>query len=276
MCRRNRTACGEQRELHAGEVEFRNIANAVIVAAEFDSLTHRARILWIQGFGDQAAEAAEEACLEALSTDQIRPTLYALSYAGCAVALWTGDLQRADRHIETLREGTVRYAMPFWQIWAQIYAHASMIRRADSRSPRPISALQGLNAVHEDMLATLGIERCAPSALARALSGDSAWCAPEIIRVAGEQLRFGPDKDVGRAEGLLAQSLRLAEQQQALGWALRSSASLAALRYEDGRATEARTLLASTLDRFTEGFETQDFLAARRLLGRIESGNPSP
>lgn len=240
------------------------------------SLTHRARILWVQGFADQALEAAEEACVEAVSADRIRPMIYVLSYAACAVALWTGDLDRADRYIEMLREGTARHAMPFWQIWPRVYGHASRLRRRAAGQAAALPELQDLNGGHEDMLATLGIARCTPSALSRAENGGSAWCAAEILRVAGERFRHGPETDLVRAEALFFRSLQLAKQQQTLGWALRSSISLASLRHEQERTAEAEAILAPTLECFTEGFDTEDALAARALLKRIEARAPWP
>jgi transposase len=66
--------------------------------------------------------------------------------------------------------------------------------------------------------------------------------------------------------GVLLRSLDLARQQSALPWELRAATSLGRLRHRSRRVTEARDLLAATYDRFTEGFDTADVAAARRLI----------
>ena len=61
-------------------------------------------------------------------------------------------------------------------------------------------------------------------------------------------------------------AIDLAQQQSTLSWELRSATSLARLWRRNGQASKARDLLAATNDRFTEGFETHDLIAARRLI----------
>ena len=58
----------------------------------------------------------------------------------------------------------------------------------------------------------------------------------------------------------------MAREQGALFWELRIALSVARLRVSQGRRHEARALLASVYDRFTEGFASADMQAARTLL----------
>jgi len=55
----------------------------------------------------------------------------------------------------------------------------------------------------------------------------------------------------------------------ALSWELRAATSLARLWHEQGRTTEARGLLVSVYDRFTEGFDTADLGTAKALIGDL-------
>jgi predicted ATPase len=53
---------------------------------------------------------------------------------------------------------------------------------------------------------------------------------------------------------------------QDLSWELRLATSLAWLWYEQGRSSDAHTLLLPVFERVTEGFATTDLIAARALL----------
>ena len=90
---------------------------------------------------------------------------------------------------------------------------------------------------------------------------------PELQRIHGELLERAADEQ-GAAEAF-ARSLELADQQSALSWRLRTSTSLARLRNRQGRRQEAREALAQTYARFSEGFDTVDLVAAKRVLADI-------
>ena len=61
----------------------------------------------------------------------------------------------------------------------------------------------------------------------------------------------------------------MAREQDALFWELRIALSVARLRVSQGRHHEARALLVSVYNRFTEGFATADMKAARTLLEEL-------
>jgi predicted ATPase len=66
------------------------------------------------------------------------------------------------------------------------------------------------------------------------------------------------------------QSRDWARRQGALSWELRTSTSLARLQKDQGRIAEARSLLQSVYDRFSEGFETADLKTAKQLLNCLQ------
>ena len=51
-----------------------------------------ARVLWLQGFPDQAVRTAETSIGEAQATGHAMSLCYALALAACPIALWTGNL----------------------------------------------------------------------------------------------------------------------------------------------------------------------------------------
>ncbi len=91
------------------------------------------------------------------------------------------------------------------------------------------------------------------------------WCEAEIIRL---QARFCA-RDPGDAEALLLSSLEKARNQCAKLWELRTATDLATLRREQGEAAAAREALAPVYRWFSEGRDTPDLVAARRLLSEL-------
>jgi predicted ATPase len=97
------------------------------------------------------------------------------------------------------------------------------------------------------------------------------WFAAELNRHKGQLLlRQGHS---AAAEELYCKALGIAEEQGAKFWELRAAASLARLRRDQGRHTEARDLLARVYDWFTEGFDTQDLKEAKALLDELDQSS---
>ena len=68
-----------------------------------------------------------------------------------------------------------------------------------------------------------------------------------------------------------SQAGRWARRQEALSRELRAATSLARLLRDRDRIGEARDLLASIYERFTEGFGTADLQAGKKLLDELSS-----
>jgi len=93
------------------------------------------------------------------------------------------------------------------------------------------------------------------------------WIEAELYRHKGELLlRQGQPE---AAEELYRKALSTAGEQGAKLWELRTAVSLARLRRDQGRPTEARDLLAPVYGWFTEGFATQDLKEAKALLDEL-------
>ena len=92
------------------------------------------------------------------------------------------------------------------------------------------------------------------------------WLEAELYRHKGESmLRQGHLEAAGE---LYRKALSIAQEQEAKLWELRAVVSLARLRRDQGRYTEARDLLASVYGWFTEGFDTQDLKRGERTARR--------
>jgi class 3 adenylate cyclase/tetratricopeptide (TPR) repeat protein len=93
------------------------------------------------------------------------------------------------------------------------------------------------------------------------------WLEAELNRHKGQLLlRQGHTE---AAEELYHKTLSIAREQEAKLWELRAAVSLARLRRDQRRRTEARDLLAPVYGWFTEGFDTPDLKEAEALLDEL-------
>ncbi len=110
----------------------------------------------------------------------------------------------------------------------------------------------GLNAVSEE--------------LDRANRSDNRLWDAELNRVKGELLL---EADVSEAETCFRRSIDIARRQSARSLELRAVASLSRLWQKQGKAEEARQMLAEVYGWFTEGFDTADLKEAKALLAEL-------
>ena len=240
-----------------------------------------ARVLWIQGFSDQAWRMARDTVEDARALNQPVTLCFALAEAGCPIAMLVGDYASGDQYISELLEMSHRHALPIWQSWGHRFRGGLLIRQGavpagvallrDSLDRLPEASFQprftwflgrlaiGFARLGQVAAAMQAIEE----ALARSERNEDGWCRAELLRVKGDLLlqdNAGPDA----AEDYYRQSLACARAQGALSWELRTSISLARLRpHRDGPEFAA---LQAVYDRFTEGFATRDLQEASQLL----------
>ena len=93
-------------------------------------------------------------------------------------------------------------------------------------------------------------------------------CEAELHRLRGELLLQRGD-DPQHAEDCFRQAIAIAQRQGAQSWELRATTSLARLLRDQGRRDEAREMLATIYNWFSEGFDTPDLVDARALLDEL-------
>ena len=111
--------------------------------------------------------------------------------------------------------------------------------------------------------------RCIGEAMAAIETTRERWNEAEINRIAGEIALMSPKPDETKAQDYFERALAVARQQQAKSWELRASMSLARLWRDQGKAQQARELLAPVYGWFTEGFDTRDLKEAKALLDAL-------
>jgi predicted ATPase/DNA-binding winged helix-turn-helix (wHTH) protein len=243
-----------------------------------------ARILWLQGFPDQALRAAESSIEDARATNHAILLCYALSMAACPIALLVGDLAAAEHYVEMLLDHSARHLPARWSVLGRNYQGVLAIRQgalvtglqqlrfgsdalgdASSSGSRLIAclmadALGSARQVADGLAAVEGV-------IEQSERTEERWLIAELLRVKGELLLLqDAPRAAAIAEDHFRQALDWARRQGALSWELRAATSLARLLSDQGRASDATALLQPVYDRFTEGFAAADLKAAKPLL----------
>src|ERR1700738_224532 len=249
-----------------------------------------ARILWLQGFPDQAMRISQGILDDARAIDHTVSLCYALSAAACSIPLLVGDLAAAERSVAMLVDHSAKHVLALWHAWARCLEGALFIKRGDvepglrrlrtaldelreSEFALPYTIFLGAlaEALADVGQVTQGIAAI-DEALARSERDEERWCVAELLRVKGELvLREGAPDATAVAEDHFRQALDWARRQGALSWELRAATSLARLWRDQNRPKAAREILAPVYDRFTEGFETADLKAATLLLDDLKA-----
>ncbi len=247
-----------------------------------------ARISWLQGFPDQAWRAAQGTVGEAEALDHPITLCFALAEAACPIALFNGDLASAERYVAMLLASSAAHALPIWQSWGNRFHGTLLVRQGDftnglrllrsSLDQPPEASFQPRFTWFLGQLAD-GSGRAGQiaeglaavdEALARSERNEDRWCLPELLRIKGDLLTQCDPVDEAAVEEHFTQSLGWARRQQTLSWELRAATTLARLWRNQHQVAEARELLGSVYDRFTEGFGTADLREAKDLLDQLE------
>jgi predicted ATPase/DNA-binding winged helix-turn-helix (wHTH) protein len=255
---------------------------------QFDQRTvarcFHSRIMWLQGFADQAMRIAASTVEDALAIDHPISALLALFHAACPVALLAGDLPVAGGFVRMLLDLSVKHGVDGWNVAGRCFRGVLLIRLGDIAAGLELlrtalvsmpetafhlhyvqfldESVQALGRTGEVAKGLLMIE----GALARCEENEEGWYVPELMRVKGELLLQDSGDRSATADQYFRRAIKVARRQGALMWELRSAKSLAGLKARQGRHDEARQILAPVYDRFTEGFETTDLRSARAML----------
>ncbi len=246
-----------------------------------------ARSLWLLGFPDQAMQVAQASVDEAAEIGHANSTCLAVADGACLVAVWIGDVAASDRFAAMLADYAERHTLGVWRTYSS--AMRGRVLAQNGAAPEGIAllraALHDLRDTPHDIRFQLYLVWLAEAlwiagqfndaldaidqTLERAERTEERWYLPELLRIRGELLIQQGDPDaIAAAQQHFAQSLRCAREQKARSWELRTAISIARMA---SSGNDARASLRSVLDGFTEGFETADLRAARRLLSELES-----
>lgn len=270
----NFSAPDHQSHSYAGRFQFdQHVTPRVLLA----------RILWLQGFSNQAMRTAEDAVQHSLEANHAISTCMVLARAACPIALWMGDLALADRHVKILLDHARRYKLPLWRELAHIFEALLAVSRGDVVGGlRPLRArfdelgesLPVFDHVkfQSDIAETLGRAGqiadgliVAEQAIERCEQTNERWLFAELLRLKGDlMLREG--SATAKVEDCFREAIDWARRQGALSWELRAATSLARLLRDQRRCAEAIAVIKPVYNHFTEGFGTTDLANAKALI----------
>jgi predicted ATPase/DNA-binding winged helix-turn-helix (wHTH) protein len=262
---------------------------ADIARFQFDprivSRTLLAKLLWAQGFPDQALNEAHGAVEEATNIGHGMSLALTLAQGACHVTLLCGELTAAGRFIDQLLKHSLQHALDLWHAWGTCFGAALLIARGSTDTG--LKTLQtildelpkgaffahhaGIQATLAEALGRIGaISRghaTVDQALMRSERDEERWYMAEFLRIKGELLRLeDTPRAMREAQEQFRRSLECARQQNAPSWELRTSISLARLYQGQGQFVEARDALAPIYSLFKEGFQTTDLKTAKALI----------
>jgi predicted ATPase len=239
-----------------------------------------AGVLWFQGFSDQAIRMAEEGLAEAQGIGHVSSQCFALALGSCPVALWTGNLSAAVDHTRLLVDLSIRHGLSHWTPYAARYRRVIALKGGD------VGSIGGIDQTDADLRSLVGWTELAEALMKAGLRAEGlavldrfaaqsiepGGSKPEFLRLRGELLRLQTaPAAASSSEDLFRQSLDFAHRHGALSLELRAATSLARLLRDQGRPAHAVGCLRPIYDRFTEGFDTADLIAAKQLLYDLDA-----
>ena len=241
-------------------------------------------VLLCLGFPDQGLAQSGAAIAEARRLVHLPSLAVSLALGSKMLSLGVDNAVLSDWGNQLVKL-TSEHDFPFWRADATIYRGWNKLKNCDVtegisllRSGTAAYRAMGQNAWMPHFIALIAsaCEIAGQIEEALALLDDALqivartnerWFAAELYRRKGQLLlRQGHTE---AAEELYRKALSIAVEQEAKLWELRAAASLARLRRDQGRRTEARDLLAPIYGWFTEGFGTPDLKEAKALLDEL-------
>jgi predicted ATPase/DNA-binding winged helix-turn-helix (wHTH) protein len=250
----------------------------------------QARILWLRGFADQAWRTVQSAVDDAEALADPATLCYALSHGGCLVALWVGNLAAAERYAEMLLDHSRKHGFAVWNDFASRLKGIVLVKTGDLDGGSPLlrASLHEITGSNADLWFLTGLGQMAEAlgqagrfadgiaTVERGLDrSQRGWLAPELLRIKGELLLLqGTTGTTEAVEDVFRRALDGAHEQGTPSWELRAATSLARLLRHQGRTADATTCLRPVYDRFTEGFDSTDLVAAKQLLDELDNRAP--
>jgi predicted ATPase len=265
-------------------ISHRSFAQEAVIHTHVLSQAYLGIVLFCLGFPDQGLAQSRAAIGETRRLAH-PPSLALILAFGVILLSLVRDNAALDQLVDQLVVVATDQGFPFYRALGTIYRGWVKVRNGDVAEG--LSLLQSGSSAHR----ATGTELWAPyhiALLARAckIAGQTEESltllddALQIVERTGERLL---ETEVYRhkgqlllrqghpeaAEELYYKAMSIAREQQAKLWELRAGVSLARLRRDQGRHSEARDLLAPVYGWFTEGFDTADLKGAKALLDQL-------
>jgi predicted ATPase len=266
------------------------INRAIASVAAYDPQTIALSLLaldhFVLGNLDQASTCNEEAVRRSRKLDNHTSLCFAL-YISTRLNLLRRSEQAAFAALEELASIATEHRFFYFQTLSNVLrallpSKTGSVVEGIAGARQSISAEVARGTIHNQTyhlgLLAQACERAGQSedaldTLARASEmadrTGERWFEPELHRLRGEWLIAHRSGEQAEAESCFERALAVARRQSAKMWELRAAMSFARLRRNQGRAMEARDLLAPVYERFIEGLDTPDLKEAKALLDKL-------
>jgi tetratricopeptide (TPR) repeat protein len=244
------------------------------------ALSALSRTLWILGFPEQAADAAKRALARARSLGFAFTTAFALD-GEALLGILGADPQRATAHADEGLAHSIEHSLADYEQRARFIQGALLAQGGDPQNGielmhTAIAAIERTKSLNRRTL-YLGHYAAARASLGEPEGGlglldeavqtaektNERFFEAELYRLRGKILLTLGRTDEAEAE--LRRALKIAQEQQARWWELRTATTLAKHWHDEGKHTEAYSLLQSVCGWFVEGFGTADLQVAKAL-----------
>jgi predicted ATPase/DNA-binding winged helix-turn-helix (wHTH) protein len=261
--------------------------NAVGYDRRVNTLGNLANTLWLQGFPEQARVLGMRALEEARPLQFALPVGVAMTCAGFNRYLSDIDIDAVEHDIVELMEHARTHSIGNQLGIGHCLLGLCQTRRNqfDAATSLVKEGLRLLAGAQYEVFSPIVLAHLCEAAIAANRHTDALslmaqlesrdrspehWCTPEVLRVKGLIALSGVRHQAAAAD-FFSRSGALARKQGALAWELRVAMNLGKLWATQSRERDALDLLEPLYGRFTEGFETADLIAARRLLDDFRS-----
>jgi hypothetical protein len=247
------------------------------------ALAFLSRILWLQGQAGQAVGTAERAVEDATALDHACTLCCVLAEGLCMVAMLNRDIPRLQASARTLIDTAARHGLQFWKTYGELFEFWGIARAEPTRltTDRTLALIATLEQTcfhfhYTPMLADLLQDARLPPLSRDALSAAARkagkfpqlhWAAPEFMRLsaATNDLRT----EAFETDQCLRNALEHARAASMPAWELRIATDLARHLVDQGRQSEAPTLLQDALSRIPDGNASADWRDSRSLLDTL-------
>jgi predicted ATPase/class 3 adenylate cyclase len=266
--------------------EHRALATRFSVDAAMSILSYRSWTIWVLGYPEAALADADNALKIARDIGQAGTLMYALVLTSYTL-IHRGNYAAASMQTNELVELADEKGSPFWLAFGsmnrgcicaltgkpsdgvQMLTNAINAHRSTGARHFLPWYLSILSCTYSELGQFDDAWRCIGEAMKAVETTKERWCEAEVHRMAGEITLLSPGPDAAKAETYFGRALAVARQQQAKSWELRAAMSMARLWRDQGKAQQARELLAPVYGWFTEGFDTRDLKEAKALLEEL-------
>src|SRR5262249_34076887 len=141
-----------------------------------------ARILWVQGFPDQALTMLGEAIDAAQRSVHRYSMSYVLTFAGCPASLWTGNLAKTQKYVTLLTEINPRDVAI--DEWTRCWMLLLRLRQGDERDALIASYIEPrLDLPTRSQIAALDLVPAIAMPFPNEDIGGALWSLSEVLRV---------------------------------------------------------------------------------------------